>query len=80
MNTLIHKYDDKDSYDQRHGGPFDRGSADSYYGRPFEPHYYRGATGTSEKVLSVVMSVIELEAYAAGYEHNEKFGDKKDYR
>ena len=24
-------------YDARHGGPFDRGSADSYYGRPCRP-------------------------------------------
>ena len=31
-------------YDQRHGGPFDRGAADSYYHRPFDPHYYEGAT------------------------------------
>jgi len=25
------------------------------------------------------MSVVELEAYAAGYEWNERFGGKKDY-
>ena len=27
-------------YDRRHGGPFDRGGADSYYGRGLDPHYY----------------------------------------
>ena len=26
-------------YDERHGGPWDRGSADSYYGRGSNPHY-----------------------------------------
>ena len=26
-----------------HGGPYDRGSADSYYGRGRDPHYYRWA-------------------------------------
>jgi len=26
-------YRDRDNYDTRHGGPFDRGSADSYYHR-----------------------------------------------
>lgn len=77
---LITKYTDKDLYDTRHGGPFDRGSADSHYNRPFEPHYYRGATHSTDIVLAVVMSVVELEAYAAGYEHNERYGDKKDYR
>lgn len=26
--------------DKRHNGPYDRGSADRYYGRQFHPHYY----------------------------------------
>ena len=26
----------------RHGGPQDRGSADAYYGRPYDPHYSVG--------------------------------------
>ena len=25
--------------DTRHGGPYDRGSADSYYRRPRNPHF-----------------------------------------
>ena len=28
----------------RHGSAEDRGSADAYYGRQPEPHYYEGAT------------------------------------
>ena len=28
---------------RRHGGPYDRGSADSYYRRPPRPHYFVGA-------------------------------------
>lgn len=35
----------------RHGGPFDRGSADYYYGRDFDPHYYIGDTGNSSRVM-----------------------------
>ncbi len=31
-------------FETRHGSPYDRGSADSYYGRPRIPHYYAGAT------------------------------------
>ena len=34
-------------YDKRHGGPFDRGGADSYYGRGRNPHYFVGATYSS---------------------------------
>ena len=26
-------------YDQSHGGPFDRGAADSYYNRGAKPHW-----------------------------------------
>lgn len=64
-------------YDERHGGCFDRGSADSYYGRGRRPHYYVGGTGTSEQVTELTES--EIQAYHAGYDYNEQFGDKKDW-
>ena len=65
------------SYDLRHGGPWDRGSADSYYGRDFEPHYFVGATHTSIRISQKDMSIAEIVAYEAGYEWNEKHGEKK---
>ena len=34
----------------RHGSPQDRGSADAYYQRPYEPHYYVGDSMQSERV------------------------------
>jgi len=58
-----------DSGDTRHGGPFDRGTADSYYGRSFEPHYFVGGTNTSEKITD--LTSVEKEAYYAGFEFNE---------
>lgn len=67
------------TYNARHGGPFDRGSADSYYGRGLSPHYYTGGTGTSTKIEQVDMSDKEVADYIAGYEYNEQFGGKKDY-
>jgi hypothetical protein len=67
----------KQNYDQRHGGPFDRGSADSYYHRPRDPHFYVGGTGTSERVTELTSQ--EVQAYLAGYQYNEQFGDKKDW-
>lgn len=66
-------------YDDRHGGPFDRGAADSYYGRTCDPHYYVGATSMSQRCTEEDMSPCEVEAYYAGYDWNEQFGDKKDY-
>ena len=32
---------------KRHGGPYDRGSADSYYQRGPRPHYFKGDTYNS---------------------------------
>jgi hypothetical protein len=66
-------------YDNRHGGPFDRGSADSWYSRGINPHYYVGATAQSYRVEGKEMNPEELTAYMAGYEYNEQFGGKKDY-
>jgi hypothetical protein len=66
-------------YNQRHGGPYDRGSADSYYGREYSPHYYVGDTGTSLRVELKDMTAEEIVAYTAGYRDNEASGDKKDW-
>jgi pyridoxine/pyridoxamine 5'-phosphate oxidase len=66
-------------YVARHGGPFDRGSADSYYGRPRNPHYYTGATMQSTRLEEVDMSDAEVAEYHAGYDDNEEFGSKKEY-
>ena len=66
-------------YNARHGGPFDRGSADSWYSREREPHYYVGATGMSTRLEEVDMSEKEIADYNAGYDHNEQSGGKKSY-
>jgi hypothetical protein len=66
-------------YDQRHGGPFDRGSADSWYHRPRNPHFYIGDTHTSERISEGQMTPEEVQAYLAGYQWNEQFGGKKDW-
>lgn len=67
-----------DSDDMRHGGPFDRGSADSYYGRPFEPHYYVGDTYSSERVTT--LNAAERDAYFAGHAFNDEITqDFKDW-
>jgi hypothetical protein len=65
--------------DHRHGGPFDRGAADSYYRRGRYPHYYAGGTHASAKIEPEEGSP-EWAAYMAGYEYNERVGDKKDWR
>jgi hypothetical protein len=65
--------------DTRHGGPYDRGTADSYYRRGYTPHYYKGATGSSERVNLKDMTPDEIVAYTAGYNDNEDEGNFKDW-
>jgi len=66
-------------FDKRHGGPFDRGTADSYYRRGYSPHYYEGGTSISPRVELTEMTLTEVAAYNAGYQWNEVYGDKKDW-
>lgn len=56
------------AFNQRHGGPYDRGSADRYYGRPFKPHYYLKGTSMSPIVEQANMTAEEIEAYTAGWD------------
>lgn len=67
------------TYDKRHGGPYDRGAADSYYGRGFTPHYYKAGTMTSERVELKDMTQDEIDAYNAGFDDNEREGNHKDW-
>ena len=66
-------------YDDRHGGPYDRGGADSYYRRGFKPHYYSGDTMKSEEIPEALMTTAEVDAYRAGYNDNEDLGAFKDW-
>ncbi len=72
-------YTDRNKFNTRHGGPFDRGSADSYYHRGVRPHYFMKDTYSSEEITEDKMTKEEIANYMAGYEWNEKFGDKKDW-
>ena len=66
------------SYTQEHGNPFDRGSADSYYGRARNPH--KGGTGGSYGWTAITeLTADEMEAYHAGYDYNEAEGMKKEW-
>ena len=60
-----------------HGGPFDRGSADSYYRRPRMAHKWPDGTHVGEMVTDLTEA--EKAAYDAGYAWNEWQGDHKDW-
>lgn len=64
-------------YPDYHGSPYDRGQADSYYGRAKDPHYYPEGSYQGERITDLTDD--ELEAYHAGYDDNEMSGAKKDW-
>jgi hypothetical protein len=67
------------NYTVKHGDPFDRGSADSHYGRIRNPH--KGGVGgdSGPRIESNEMTAQEIADYGAGYNWNEQFGDKKEW-
>ena len=65
-----------EEYDTSHGSPFDRGSADSYYGRSVDPHYYIGGSVTG---LKMSCDEEQKDAYLAGYAWQEMSGEKKEW-
>lgn len=63
---------------KQHGCLYDRGSADSYYGRPRNPHF--GGVGGDSGNRVAVSDESSVAEYLAGYDYNERFGGKKDYK
>ena len=61
-----------------HGCLFDRGAADSYYSRGRDPHY--GGVGGDSGPRVAVTDPASVAEYMAGYDENERYGDKKDWR
>ena len=63
-------------YDERHGGPYDRGRADFWYGRKGEAHYMDDTPGRA-RITDLTPS--ESDAYHAGYDAAESDGGQKDW-
>lgn len=61
----------------KHGSPYDRGRADSYYGRNRRPHFWPEGTGNGIEVTKLTPE--EHAAYHAGYDDNEREGDFKQW-
>jgi hypothetical protein len=62
---------------ENHGSLYDRGGADSYYGRRPNPHY-GGVGGDSGPRVEVTDPAMVAE-YMAGYIDGEASGSKKEY-
>lgn len=62
---------------ERHGSLWDRGTADSWYNRPQDPHWYPNGSYQGERIDQ--LNQYEIAEYLAGYAWNEAHGGKKNY-
>lgn len=62
---------------KQHGCLYDRGSADSYYGRPRRPHY--GGVGGDSGPRVEVSDCASVTEYNQGYNDNTAAGCFKDW-
>lgn len=67
-----------ENYDMTPGGPYDRGAADGYYGRPARPHKWVNKEGgvPGEREMVPLTDPKEIAAYMAGYGKDD---GQKDY-
>ena len=63
----------------RHGSPYDRGCADSYYRRGCNPHYYTADTARSERIEKADMTEAEIQSYIDGFNENEEDRNFKEF-
>jgi hypothetical protein len=61
---------------RRHGSPYDRGSADRYYGREFSPHFFEGSSYSSKRILRSEMTPEQVMDYQKGWDEET---DRKDW-
>ena len=78
-HDIRRKIDKIIDHEKRHGGPYDRGGADSYYRRGCKPHYYVDGTHNSDRIESYAMTDEEIQSYIRGYNENEADGNFKDW-
>ena len=54
------------------GSPLDRGSADRYYGRPYDPHYWPMGTYKGIRIDVEQMEPLQIAEYTYGYENETR--------
>jgi hypothetical protein len=67
MSNLDEERDDQFER-SRHGGLYDRGSADKHYGRTRDPHWYPEGTYNGKKVETHELTEKEIAEYNKGYD------------
>lgn len=71
--------DDGFIINQKHGSPYDRGAADSYYRRNFNPHWWPEGSYNGEVIDADSMTEIERMEYGIGFHENELMQNFKEW-
>lgn len=66
------------AYDNRYGGPFERGRHDSFNQNMRNPHYFADVAYVGKEIYPRYGSD-EWNDYMAGYAYNDKNGVKREY-
>jgi hypothetical protein len=61
----------------KHGSPADRGSADAYYGRPKDPHYWPDGSYKGKRIGPEGMTATQVREYNEAYSNED---DRKNWR
>lgn len=62
---------------KRHGSLFDRGTADAYYRRAYDPHWYPEGTYNGPRIVNLTSE--EIEEYRKGFQYQVSTGVFKRY-
>ena len=62
---------------KRHGSLFERGSADAYYRRAYDPHWYPEGTYNGPRIVNLTSE--EIEEYRKGFQYQVSTGVFKGY-
>lgn len=77
VNIVNETQDGKPWYERGHGSPYDRGSADAYYGRTYNPHWYPLHADNKGLGINIMgMTPEQIEDYRLGYTEET---DQKDW-
>ena len=70
MKEKVNMFENQE-INKAHGSPYDRGAADSWYGRPRFPHWYPEGTYNGDVIEWNKMSEFEIYSYHKGIDENE---------
>lgn len=71
IDDIFSNKKNEDPFNRKHGSLYDRGSADAYYRRKADPHWYPEGTGRGERLKA--KNEKEVTEYMLGFNSQDTF-------